>query len=102
MTNPTRVLWVTKGLGRGGTERLLVGLARFLDRTRWDIEVAYLIPAKDALVPALEGLGVPVHCLDGPKGWNMRWVPRLRRLVRDGGSSVHAIPIHHRQRCQRR
>ena len=30
-TTPTRILWVTKGLGRGGAERLLVSLAQRLE-----------------------------------------------------------------------
>jgi glycosyltransferase involved in cell wall biosynthesis len=84
MGDRARVLWLTKGLGRGGTERLLVGTARFLDRQRWDVEVAYLIPAKNAYVPSLEDLDVPVHCLRGPNPWSVGWVPRLRRLISHG------------------
>ncbi|MBN2622847.1 MAG: hypothetical protein JXA83_05755, partial [Acidimicrobiales bacterium] len=45
-----RVLMLTKGLGRGGTERLIVGAARHLDRTQFDLDVAYLLPWKDAFV----------------------------------------------------
>jgi glycosyltransferase involved in cell wall biosynthesis len=78
----TRILWLTKGLGRGGAERLLVSLAKRLDRSSFELEVAYVLPWKDALVPELERLGVHVHCLDGSRAFDMRWVPRLRRLVR--------------------
>jgi glycosyltransferase involved in cell wall biosynthesis len=81
---PTRVLWVTKGLGRGGAERLLVSLAKRLDRSRFDLEVAYILPWKDALVPAFHDLGVPVHCLGGSRAFDPRWVARLWRLVRRG------------------
>jgi glycosyltransferase involved in cell wall biosynthesis len=81
---PARILWVTKGLGRGGAERLLVSLAKRLDRSRFDLEVAYLLPWKDALVPELESLDVPVHCLGGSRSFDMRWVSRFRSLVRQG------------------
>jgi glycosyltransferase involved in cell wall biosynthesis len=78
----TRVLWLTKGLGRGGAERLLVSAAERLDRSRFEVEVAYLLPWKDAMVPDLERLSVPVHCLGASQTLDMRWISRLRRLVR--------------------
>ncbi|MEX0666275.1 MAG: glycosyltransferase [Acidimicrobiia bacterium] len=83
-----RVLWLTKGLGRGGTERLLVGGALFLDRDRFDVEVAYLLPWKDAFVPELESQGIAVHCLGARRLADPRWVTRLRRLVRTGGFDI--------------
>ena len=49
----TRVLWLAKGLGRGGAEQLLVNCAGHVDRSRFEVEVAYVLPHKDALVPAL-------------------------------------------------
>jgi glycosyltransferase involved in cell wall biosynthesis len=81
-TPTARILWLAKGLGRGGAERLLVSLAKRLDRSFFELEVAYVLPWKDALVPELEQLGVPVHCLGGSGAFDMRWLPRLRRLVR--------------------
>ncbi|MFD0573657.1 glycosyltransferase [Kitasatospora gansuensis] len=74
-----RVLWLTKGLGRGGAEQLLVNCARHADRERYEIEVAYVLPWKDALVPALEAAGVTVHCLGGAPGRLWPW--RLARLL---------------------
>ena len=79
----TGVLMLTKGLGRGGTERLLVGAARHLDRARFRLEVAYLLPWKDAFVADIEATGTPVHCLDAPRPTNVSWLRTLRRLVRD-------------------
>jgi glycosyltransferase involved in cell wall biosynthesis len=73
------VLELIKGLGRGGTEQLVSSTARLLDR-RFEVEVAFLLPWKDALVKELEGEGVVVHCLDGARGFG--WATRLRRLVR--------------------
>jgi glycosyltransferase involved in cell wall biosynthesis len=81
---PTRVLWVTKGLGHGGAERLLVSLAKRVDRSKFELEVAYVLPWKDALVPAFDGLGVPVHCLGGSRPFDPRWVIRLHHLVQTG------------------
>ncbi|MGA5702912.1 glycosyltransferase [Peterkaempfera bronchialis] len=81
----TRVLWLAKGLGRGGAEQLLVNCARHLDRDRYEVEVAYVLPWKDALVPALEEAGIRVHCLGGAHGTpgraDPRWPLRLRRLA---------------------
>jgi glycosyltransferase involved in cell wall biosynthesis len=78
-----RVLWLTKGLGRGGVERLIASSIRHFDRERFDVEVAYLLPWKDAFVTEIADAGVPVHCL-GRRGWaNAMWPLRLRRLVRD-------------------
>ena len=43
-----RVLWLIKGLGPGGAEQLLVSMAGVRDRTAADVDVAYLLPWKDA------------------------------------------------------
>jgi glycosyltransferase involved in cell wall biosynthesis len=75
-----RVLHLIKGLGRGGAEQLLLSAARYLDRSRFDHQVAYLLPWKDALVGPLRSVGLEVHCLGG--GRSLAWVPRLRWLVR--------------------
>ena len=74
-----RILLLIKGLGRGGAEQILASAAPHLDRTRFDYEVAYLLPWKDALVKDLEDADVPARCLDGSRG--IAWVNRLRRLV---------------------
>ncbi|GLW55818.1 glycosyltransferase [Kitasatospora phosalacinea] len=80
MSGPrARVLWLAKGLGRGGAEQLLLNCVRHADRSRYEIEVAYVLPHKDALVPALAAAGVPVHCLGGAPG--RRWPLRLRALL---------------------
>lgn len=73
---------LTKGLGRGGTERLIVGAARHLDRSQFELDVAYLLPWKDAFVEDVVATGTRVHCLDAPRPTSLAWVGRLRRLVR--------------------
>ncbi|NYI07455.1 glycosyltransferase [Allostreptomyces psammosilenae] len=88
---PVRVLWLAKGLGRGGAERLLVNCARHVDTARWQIEVAYLLPHKDALVAELAAVGVPVHRLGRTGRWglpDLGWPWRLRRLVRERGYRI--------------
>lgn len=84
-----RILLLIKGLGRGGAEQILASAAPHLDRTRFNYEVAYLLPWKDALVKDLEKAGVPTRCLDGSRG--VAWVGRLRRLMAHGRFDlVHA------------
>jgi glycosyltransferase involved in cell wall biosynthesis len=75
-----RVLILIKGLGRGGAEQLLVNAARYSSKDRFDYEVAYLLPFKNALVGELEEQGLRVHCLDGSRG--VGWMGRLRDVVR--------------------
>jgi glycosyltransferase involved in cell wall biosynthesis len=88
---PVRVLWLIKGLGPGGAERLLVSSAPLIDRDRFDVSAAYLLPWKDHLVSQLSDAGVGVVCLRARGDVDPRWLPRLRRLVRERGIDlVHA------------
>ena len=77
-----RVLWVIKGLGPGGAERLLVEQAATGDRDRFRYECAYLLSWKQHLVPELEGLDVPTIGLGVRWELDPRWVVRLHRLLR--------------------
>jgi glycosyltransferase involved in cell wall biosynthesis len=86
-----RVLWLTKGLGPGGAERLLVTTARRRDRQRLVVRVVYLLPYKSALVPELQAEAVPVVCLGYRSALDPRWLTALRRsLVQDPVDIVHA------------
>lgn len=87
-----RVLWLIKGLGPGGAERLLVEHARIGGEEGFDFEVAYLLPWKDHLVPELEALGVPTMCLQVRTVADLRWVTRLRRVVHTHGIDV--VHVH--------
>ncbi len=87
-----RILWLTKGLGPGGAERLLVALARTIDRTRFSCRAAYLLPAKAHLAGDLAEAGVESVCLDGASPYDPRWALRLRRLVAGGG--VDVVHVH--------
>lgn len=81
MSEPARVLWLAKGLGRGGAERLLVTAAAHIDPSRFSVDVAYLLPWKDAFVPELRERGLHVHCLHQSGPTDLRWASRLRRLM---------------------
>jgi glycosyltransferase involved in cell wall biosynthesis len=74
-----RVLVIIKGLGRGGAEKLILDAAPHWDRSRFDYEVAYVLPYKDALVAPLRDAGIPVHCLSEADASN--WARAMRRLV---------------------
>jgi glycosyltransferase involved in cell wall biosynthesis len=80
---PAHVLWLIKGLGPGGAERLLVGAAGRIERDRFDVSAAYLLPGKDHLVGELREAGVRSVCLGARGDLDPRWVARLRRLVLD-------------------
>ena len=87
---PLRVLWVIKGLGPGGAERLLVSVAQAADRDAVAYEVAYVLPWKNHLVDELATVGVPSHLLGGRRGLaDPRWLWRLRALLRRDFDIVH-------------
>lgn len=86
--DPRRVLWLIRGLGPGGAEQLLLSAARSHDARAYRFEAAYLLPWKDALVPALEAAGVTTHCLGVRSPVDPRWLFRLVRLVRRGNFDI--------------
>ena len=86
-----RVLWLAKGLGPGGAERLLVALAERLRGARFDLSAAYLLAEKDHLVPELRSAGVGTVCLGG-SGSGAGWAGRFRRLVAEGRPDV--VHVH--------
>jgi glycosyltransferase involved in cell wall biosynthesis len=81
VADPIRVLWLIKGLGPGGAERLLVDAAAHVDRSRFDYRAAYLLPWKDHLVADLKAADILVRCLDMRRAIDPSWLFRLRRLV---------------------
>ena len=68
-----KVLWLIKGLGRGGAERLLETSIPYFNRTMFDYEVAYCLPWKNDVVPALEQANIPVFCLNLKSLFDLDW-----------------------------
>ena len=88
----TRVLWLVKGLGPGGMERLLVNHARFGDRDRFAYQAAYLVDRPNSVVGELEDLGVPCTRLGGGRDIDPRWLSRLRALV--VAEAIDVVHVH--------
>ncbi len=86
-----RVLWVVKGLGPGGAERLLVEVAGAGLGSQVEVECAYVVPWKDHLAEELAQLGVVSHCVSRFRT-DPRWPLRLARLIRHGGYDV--VHVH--------
>lgn len=90
--SPVRVLWLVKGMARGGAETLLLLEARVRDRDRIRVSVAYLAPQHRVLVPELEAEDVPVTCIGGRRAWDLRWLLRLRHLL--GSGEIDVVHVH--------
>ena len=86
--SPLRVLHVIKCLGYGGAERLVVDMVAATNRSRFSIEVAYVLREQDALVPAIRAGGTPVHPLGAAHNADLRWMLALRRLLMAGRYDV--------------
>ncbi len=84
----SKVLWVIKGLGPGGAEKLLVTHARFADHERFQYSAAYFVPWKNQTVPELAEYGVESTCLGTGRDFDIRWVYRLWRYLRKGRFDV--------------
>lgn len=84
MTIPRKkVLWLIKGLGRGGAERLIETSIPYFNRVVFDYEVAYFLPKKNDIVPALERVKIPVFCVNYKSPFDIPGLYRLLRLVRE-------------------
>lgn len=62
------------------------------NRDRYTASVAYLLPRKDHLVEELESLGVACTCLGMSREADLRWVLRLRRMLR--AEPVDVLHLH--------
>lgn len=88
---PVRVLWLAKGLGVGGLERILCWWAEHRDPSVLQARVAYVLDGLDSLAPVLTGFGVPVMNLRARNEFDLRWPARLRRaLIEDPVDIVHS------------
>lgn len=78
----TRVVAVIKGLGPGGSERLLVELSRAAGQHNIALSVVSVLTQKRHLIPDIEAAGVPVNCLGVTRLRDLRWIPRLLKGIR--------------------
>ncbi|MEX2556733.1 MAG: glycosyltransferase [Actinomycetota bacterium] len=87
-----RVLWLIKGLGRGGAEMLLYQAARLRDRDAFECEVGFLLGSRDWLADDLRAEGVPVHLFSSEKHADFRWALKLRRYLI--ANPVDVVHVH--------
>src|SRR4051794_28661190 len=87
-----RVLWLIKGLGPGGAERLLVAAAAPHDRDALASEPAYRLRGKADLVGEPAARAVPGPCLDVRHEQALRWAQRLRRRLQAAPVDVLHAP----------
>lgn len=81
--SPKKVLWLIKGLGVGGAERLVILMAPKMPSLGYEVEVAFLDCAGDDFLPALKSAGVPTHRLPASRTLDARWPWELRGLLRE-------------------
>lgn len=79
-----RILHLITRLPIGGAERMLLGVLRNLDATRFESTVC-CIQDRGELAEEVESLGIPIHALGlmARGGFDRRVVPALRRLMRE-------------------
>jgi glycosyltransferase involved in cell wall biosynthesis len=96
MPDAAPIVLFTRSLARGGAEWQLVLLARGLHERRVPVRVLTLYGG-GALRPVLDAAGVPVDCLDKRGRWDMWFLVRLLRRLRDvGPRTIYAfldVPI---------
>ena len=86
------VLWLAKGLGKGGMEQLLLNHARASDRTAFSYRAAYLVDRPHSVVEDLRSEGVPVRRLGNGRITDPRWVRDLLAELKDG--EVDVLHVH--------
>lgn len=79
-----RILWIVKGLGKGGAERLVFLGAKHIDFDRYRLEIAYQVADEPNFVGDLQNLGLPLHHLAPRPGRPDLWPLKLAKLLRSG------------------
>lgn len=91
-----RVLHLITRLPIGGAERMLLGVLRNLDATRFD-SIVCCIQDRGELAEEVESLGIPVHTFGlmahGSFDWHV--VPALRRLIREQNVELVHSHLYH-------
>lgn len=93
MTRRYTILHMCDSLSVGGAERLILGLARQLDRARFAVRVCSLGSLRGNLLqPELEALGVPVELVGSRRFYDPACLATVARSVRANG--VDLIHTH--------
>jgi glycosyltransferase involved in cell wall biosynthesis len=92
MVSKKRVLWLIKGFGVGGAERLLTASIPYLNRDTFDYKVAYFLTDKDELVPEFKRASIPVFCLNINKSYDLSAIFRIARFLRQ--QRIEILHIH--------
>lgn len=92
MAPPATVLWLTKGLGKGGMEQLLLNHARAADHASFSYRAAYLVDRPHSVIEDLRNEGVSVRRLGNGRIADARWLRDLLVELRDG--EVDILHVH--------
>jgi glycosyltransferase involved in cell wall biosynthesis len=89
-----RVLQVIDSLTVGGAEQLLLTLARYIDKSAFDLQICSLAPLDEAspIVQSLRALETPLYSLGGVRLWNPLHAARLVCLIRR--HDIHVVHTH--------
>lgn len=85
-----RVLIITDEMEVGGTQRQIVTLARNVDRSRFELTVAYFLN-RSFLVDDLERAGVRVVCVPKKHTIDPAFLWKLRGLLKQGFDVIHCV-----------
>ncbi len=85
------LLFVLLQLSAGGAEKIVLSLARHLDRSRFGIHVAFFQPG--ALEDEFRRLADGIHHIQKQSGFDGKTVLRLARLIRD--NAIDVVNCHH-------
>jgi glycosyltransferase involved in cell wall biosynthesis len=91
-----KILHMVGGLGRGGTEMMLVGLVRELQQISKITNEVISLTDLSGLAPELQALNVPLYSVGirGGTSWLVA-LSRLRRLIRDREPDVLQAWMYH-------
>jgi L-malate glycosyltransferase len=87
----TNVLFVVIGLGLGGSERIVLDLAQHIDKSRFNIYLAYL--SAGALIAPFSHACVSLFPLQKGRGLDFRPVLELRHIIKK--YKIDVINAHH-------
>ncbi len=88
----TTVLWLAKGLGKGGMEQLLLNHARSADWAAFSYRAACIVDRPHSVIADLHNEGVPVRRLGNGRFFDPRWVLDLLAELRQG--RIDILHVH--------